>query len=191
MESYFENIDMQGYITLIFSFVITFSTVIYVILTAKLVKQTKLSREFFLESHISSYLVNSETQPGLISLVIKNIGKGVARDINFEIIKDIDYSNAANTLGTISIMKNGISYFPPGQKFKFILFDATDDIDKWQDEISFVVKYSDAIKRNRLAKYELKFKDLANFGKMTPSDTYIGQIAEELKKIRLSKEKTK
>ena len=184
------EISIEGVITLLFSGIVAYSTFKYTRLTKSLVNETRQSRAFFLESHIAAYLVNSETQPGIISLVIKNIGKGIARNISFEVINDINYSKAANTLSTISIFNNGVSYFPPDKKFKFILFDVTGDDNKLKDKISFVVRYSDSVQENRVARFELFFSEISNLGKVTPSDTFIGQIAEELKKIRETVEKT-
>lgn len=96
---------IEGVITLIFSGIVAISTITNVILTAKLTKQTRLSRESFLEAHLSAYLVNSQTQPSFISLIIKNIGNGVARNASFDINKDIDYENVANTLNSINLEK--------------------------------------------------------------------------------------
>ena len=80
-------------ITLIFTALVAICTLIYAILTSRLVKETRLSREFHLESHIISYLANSETTPDCVSLIVKNIGNGIARNVKFDVIKYIDYPN--------------------------------------------------------------------------------------------------
>lgn len=54
-----KNLSIENQLMLVFSATVSISTIIYVFLTAKLAKQTRLSREFFLESHIIAYITNS------------------------------------------------------------------------------------------------------------------------------------
>ena len=170
-------------VTLIFSGIVALSTIFYVILTGKLVRETRLSREFFLESHLIAFLVNSETSPDIVSLVIKNIGKGVARNVKCEVTKDIKYENA-NSLSSIGIFNEGIKYFPPDHQLKFILMSLADNSEKAKDHITFKIEYSDALKKNREHWYTLGFKEIGGLGKLTPPDTYVGMISYRLEKIQ-------
>ena len=180
---------IEGVITLVFSGIVAVSTIAYVVLTAKLTKQTRLSREFFLEAHLSAYLVSSEVHPGFISLVIKNIGKGVARNVEFNIIKDIDTDNAVKILKQITIFNSGVKYFPPDYQYKFLLMDTQGKEERMNETFSFSVSYSDDINQYRSSEFNLSFIELMSLGKITPSDSYIGQIAEELTRIRKVVEK--
>ena len=176
-------------VTLIFSGIVALSTIAYVILTDKLVRETRLSREFFLESHIIAYLVNSETTPDIVSLVIKNIGKGVAKNVKCKITKDIDYKNA-NPLSTVGIFNEGIKYFPPEHELKYILMSLADNPDKAKDSITFKIEYSDALKKKREQWFTLGFKEINGLGKLTPPETYIGMISYRLEKIQKLLEKS-
>lgn len=169
--------------TLIFTGIVAISTVFYVVFTYKLVNETRLSREFFLESHIIAYLKNSETTPSLVSLIIKNIGKGLAKNVTFEVTKFIDYEYAL-PLSEIGIFSDGVKYFPPNHQFKYILIDMRADYTKLiNDEIVFKVKYEDGVNKNRKQRFTLKFGEMAGLSKQTPPETYIGMISYRLEKI--------
>lgn len=169
-------------VTLIFSGIVALSTIAYVVLTGKLVKQTRLSREFFLESHIIAFLVPSETSPHAVSLVIKNIGKGVATNVRCKVTKDIDYSNA-NPLSSVGIFNEGMKYFPPEYQLKYILMSIADNPDKAKDFITFKIEYSDRLNEHREQWFTLGFEEISGLGKLTPPETYIGMISYRLEKI--------
>lgn len=175
-------------VTLIFSGIVALSTIAYVILTWKLARETRLSREFNLESHISAYLEVTETTPGIVMLIIKNIGKGIAKNVSFQVSKDIDYPESFS-LSDISIFNDGITFFPPDYKFKFILTDIKGHKDRQNDSLTFKITYSDAIKKNRSQWFTLKFSEIKDQGKLTPPETYIGMISYRLEQIKKLLEK--
>ena len=175
-------------VTLIFSGVVAISTIAYVVLTGKLVKETKLSREFFLDSQIIAYIVNFEASPSIVSLVIKNIGKGVAKNVRFQIIKDIEYRNS-NSLNKIGIFNDGIKVFPPNHQYKFILMSLTGDPKKIEDNIAFTIEYDDALNKKNKETFDLRFMEIEGLSNLTPPGTYIGRISYRLEKIEKILEK--
>ena len=72
-----------GVLSLIFSGVVTISTVVYAILTAKLVSETRKIREVQTEPKIQITLKPFEFAISCIRLHIKNIGFGLAKNIIF------------------------------------------------------------------------------------------------------------
>ncbi|HBH49566.1 MAG TPA: hypothetical protein DDX98_13045 [Bacteroidales bacterium] len=169
-------------VTLIFSGIVAISTVFYVLLTWKLAKETRLSREFFLESNIVAYLETTEAQIGHVRLIIKNIGKGLARNVKFMVTKDLDYENAIS-LSSIDIFNDGINFFPPEVEYKYILMCISDSKEKQNDNIIFKISYSDDIIKNREQWFTLNIREIKDQGKLTPPDTHIGMIAYRLGKI--------
>lgn len=159
------------------------TTVYYAFLTKKLVKETRLSREFHLEAHIIAYLTNSETTPDVVSLNVKNIGNGVAKNIRLNIIKDIEYVNAKK-LSEIGIFEREIGVFPPNHHSKFNLMSLIDENDKKSnDYIEFEVIYDDLVNKNKSHVFKLYFKHIKGIGKLTPPDNYVGMISYRLEKI--------
>lgn len=176
-------------LTLIFSGIVAVCTLIYSFLTIRLVRETRLSREFHLEAFMIAYLVNSETSPNIVSLIIKNIGNGVARNLRFKIIKDIDYPNG-NSLAEIGIFNKNLDFFPPNYSNKYLLLSLMKNYEnKSKDYIEFEVTYDDAIKTNKSQIFKLEFKDIEGIWKLKPPETYIGMISFRLEKIEKILEK--
>ena len=173
--------ETTNVLMLIFSGIVAISTIIYVFLTYKLAEQTRLSREFFLESHIIAYITNSEASSGIVNLVIENIGKGVAKNVKFEIIKDVESTKITN-LKDLGIFKNGIKYLPPDRRLKFTLTTLNKDTNDFQNSIIFKVRYSDALQK-RDSIFELEYSELEGMGRLVPPDTYLGRISYELSKF--------
>jgi hypothetical protein len=170
-------------LTLIFSGVVTASTVAYVILTAKLVKETRTMRKNQVEPHIVAYLDITETKADIVYLKTKNIGQGVALNVKFNIEKDINYPKA-KSLKSISYFSEGVNYFPPGHEDKHLLFSFMNNKeDKTLDSIIFEIEYESVLKDKRKNKYELKFRELIGKGNLIPPDTHIGNISYRLEKI--------
>ena len=168
--------------TLIFSGIVAACTAIYAFLTIRLVRETRLSREYHLEAFMLAYIVNSETSPDVISLVIKNIGNGVARNLRTTIIKDINYQDG-NQLTSLGLFNKVFDFFPPNYENKYYILSLAEDDRRINDYIEFDIIYDDAIKKNKKQKFKLEFKDIAGMGKITPPETYIGMISYRLEKI--------
>lgn len=180
---------MNETIALIFAGVVALCTIIYSILTNKLVKETKLSREFHLEAHMIAYLDCSEASPNNVNLIIKNIGNGIARNLRFNIIRDLRYDDC-NKLNNIGIFFKNLEFFPSQHENKYFIINLKDDYqNKIQDYFEFEIIYDDAILKNKKQKIKLEFKDVKGIGKLTPPDTYLGLISYRLEKIEKILEK--
>jgi hypothetical protein len=116
-------------LTLVFSGVVTVSTIAYVILTARLVKETRIMRKNQVEPHILAYIDIAETKADIVYLKTKNIGLGVAKNVRFKIIKDIDYTGARR-LANYKYFSEGVNYFPPAHEDKHLLFSFNSDGEK-------------------------------------------------------------
>ncbi|MDP2890510.1 MAG: hypothetical protein Q8P34_16280 [Bacteroidota bacterium] len=170
-------------ITLIFTGVVTICTAIYSYLTYKLVRETRLSREFHLEAHMIAYLVNGDSSPDIVSLVVRNIGNGIAKNLQFKIIRDISYP-ACTKLKQIGIFKKTLDLFPPNHENKYILMSLQEQFnEKTEDYVEFELTYDDAITKGKKKIFRLEFNDIEGFGKITPPETYIGMISYQLEKI--------
>ncbi len=73
----------SGALTVLFTGVVTVSTVVYAVLTAVLVSETKKMREVQTEPRIEITLHPFESAINIVRLHIKNIGLGPAEDIKF------------------------------------------------------------------------------------------------------------
>ncbi|NDV96991.1 hypothetical protein D0T84_19065 [Dysgonomonas sp. 521] len=181
--------ENQVLITLLFSGIVMLSTVVYAILTWKLVTETKQMRVSQYEPYIMFYLSKGETITEYLFLNIINVGQGVARDVKFEILKDPMFKDSKITDN--SFFEQGVKYFPPNKNYRHFL-------GSWQglkkDEIlsrslAIKVSYKDIFRKGREETFSLSFSDTEIDGKFTPPETYIGMISYELKKIDTSIQK--
>ena len=171
-------------ITLIFSGIVAISTVFYVILTGKLVKETRIMRKSQIEPHIIAYLDVAESMADIVFLKIKNIGTGVAKNVVFTIIKDINYKEAI-PLKDFGYFTDGIAYFPPSHEDKFLIFSLQqgNTEEKLNDFITVKIGYHNIFDEFHETTFDLKFKEVMGKSDSTPPDSYLGQVAFRLKNI--------
>lgn len=108
-------------LTLVFSLVVTISTVVYAILTWRLTAETIKMRKAQTEPKISIYLQPCQAAFSFFDLVIKNIGAGPAYEIKFIILKEFNIKEGRK-LSEMDFIKEGITYMPPGYNIKSYFF---------------------------------------------------------------------
>ena len=171
----------SGAFSVIFSCIVTMATVVYAILTWRLVTETKQMREAQTEPIISIILKPKDEWKNFIDLIIKNIGPGSAHKINFQVDPDFEYEKG-KYLSEINVIKNGLNYLAPGQEINFFLTSLVENYnDKIKTAINIKVKY-----QNMLGNiYEKTFLiDFSEFAGLTWLGTPpLHEIAENIKKI--------
>jgi hypothetical protein len=103
--------ENNGAFSLIFSCVVALATVIYAVLTWRLVSETRRMREAQTEPNIFVNLQPREEWINFIDMVIQNIGSGPA--YNIHMIYDKDYELKIKSIVKINIVyqnKNGKTY---------------------------------------------------------------------------------
>lgn len=78
----------QGVFSVLFSFLVAVSTVAYAILTRSLVTETKRLREVETEPLVVAYLALSQPWEPMFDFVVRNIGKGAAHDVRWDVAAD-------------------------------------------------------------------------------------------------------
>ena len=112
--------DNSGVIGLLFSFVVTLSTVFYAYLTMNLVKETKRLREVQTEPTLEIFFRSHDASISLLEFVIKNVGQGSAYDITFDLSSNLDEAGAdelLNDLKKLKVITTGINLLCPNQEF--------------------------------------------------------------------------
>ena len=112
----------------IFTGVVAVSTVFYVVLTWRLVSETRRMRKAQTEPRVSL-----RVEPAFhgMELVIRNEGQGTAKNISFEFEGDPSYfedplrvgpdGNRVSLIEEISVLKDGLAYLEPRQTLRFFL----------------------------------------------------------------------
>lgn len=176
----------------ILSILVSVSAIIYSIITVLMYRENVRARELKSEPLILAFLKSSEDSSSF-SLHLKNVGEGPAKDVSIKLIKDfLRYGKTNNPLSKGGIFAKGLTIFPSGYEMKFIL-------DFWQNVtvgnidnfIELEIKYHrfDGKKRSQL--YKLNFEEILGQYYSNPPDTYVGQIAYQLKEFNKEFKKTK
>lgn len=108
----------SGAITVIFTAVVTLSTVVYAVLTGVLVLETRKMREVQTEPKIHITIESLDFATNVVRLNIKNIGLGPANNLKFE-SSVISGGESAESLlkefTQVHFFTTGLRYFGPSQ----------------------------------------------------------------------------
>ena len=125
MELEFLN-QNSGAFVVVFSAVVAIATIVYAILTWRLVSETIKMRKVQTEPKISVTIQPSDAWINFVDMVIQNIGSGAAYDIKFRANPDFEYKKG-NFLSDFGFMRNGLEYLAPNQKLQFFLTIMTEN----------------------------------------------------------------
>lgn len=109
----------SGALTVLFTAVVTISTVIYSVLTGKLVSETKRMRQVQTEPKIEVTIKSFDFAIHIVRLHVRNIGLGPALNVKFnpQVLSGSDAAQALLAEFTQSnFFKIGLNYFGPGQE---------------------------------------------------------------------------
>jgi hypothetical protein len=150
----------QEIITLLFTIAVGISTIFYVRLTAKLVKETIKMRKSQTDPEISVLLVSNESSISFIDLLVENIGMGPAYNIKFEVKKDFALSKGM--LSEVGFIKNGINYFSPKQSMRLWVASFINNKELPEKVIELKVSYSNSLSEIFTRTFTLNFSQYAS-----------------------------
>lgn len=181
----FLNLDFlnrnSGAFTILFSGVVALATVVYALLTWKLVSETKEMREVQTEPRISVIFQPREEWINFIDLVIKNIGLGPAYNMKFEINPDFEFRNG-HFLSQLNFMK-GIKYLAPNQKMQFFLTSLVENFEeKTKKPFNIKVTYDNKVGESYTETFTIDFSELVGLGQL--GEPPLHKIAKNLEKIQ-------
>lgn len=178
--------EVYEYWQLIFAGVVALSTVVYAILTATLVTESRKTRALQIAPNISIYLEEGEADITFLYIVFENIGFGVAKNVSFRIVKDLDfYSNEYNQISTKGIIDKGLKYFYPNQKFRYILTHRPSiPEENRNDSLEIEVKYDNILGKSESRVFKISLNEFDGTSQLTPPITYFGRISYELNEMR-------
>jgi hypothetical protein len=174
---------VSGILTIIFSALVAFSTVVYAVLTWKLVGETKKLREAKTEPNVSISIKPNEHCMLYCDMIIQNIGLGSAYNLNFNVGSDVrDFDG--KPLSELNIIKNGIRYLTPGEKRQFFLTQFSKKLQEKmvvQDSFEIETTYENEQGKKFKDRFIIDFSEFMGLTKLGESPMY--SIAESLKEI--------
>lgn len=173
--------EYNDLIILFFTIAVGISTIVYAILTAKLVVETKKMRKAQTDPEISISLVQSEFSIVFIDLMVENIGLGPALNIKFSLINDFKLSK--RNLSEVGFIKNGINYFSPKQCMRLWVASFREDEELENKNIEINVNYENSISEKFERKFILSFSQFSDFTQLgTPPLHKIAQKIESIER---------
>jgi hypothetical protein len=171
-------------VSLIFSGVVALSTVVYAILTALLVLETRRMRRYQNEPRIEVAVRPREEWINLVNLYVRNIGLGAAYDLSFEISSSATegVKLLVASFTESAFLTTGMKYLGPGQEVATGFSSMTDHFDeKIQAVIEVRVRYA-AMDGHR---YYGAFRiDMSEFkGRSMSGKPHLYSIAQSLDKM--------
>ena len=180
--------ELGEILIIVFTGVVAGSTVAYVLLTWRLVSETRRLREVQTEPKVSVRLGLAERiGHGGLELVIRNEGQGPAQNIGFNFQGDPTYfigHGQQQPIDQISVIKNGLPYLGPGQSFRFLLgwlfgeaFDRAN-----REPWTFQIDYENLASKSEKDTYILDFSQFA--GLIVGSGAPLVRIEKHLEAIQ-------
>jgi len=171
-----------GAFTVIFSAVVAIATMVYAILTWKLVSETRKMREAQTEPKISVTAQPREEWINFVDMIIQNIGLGPAYNIKFRVNPDFEYEKGS-FLSELGFMKNGLRYLAPNQKIQFFLTSLVEDFEakvKVRSEVK--VAYQNSVGKTYEDLYLIDFSQFLGLSQLGEPPLY--KMAKNIEDIR-------
>ncbi len=176
----------SGALTVIFTGVVTLSTIVYAVLTGLLVAETKRMRQVQTEPRVEVILKPRDEWINLVHIYIRNIGLGPAYDISFEICAEAGGEGAKALIQDFTraqLFATGIRYLGPGQE---VVSDFSRMTDKFEAKIGSVliiaVRYKGSTGKDYADTYRLDFCEFK--GRTQVGKPHLYAIAQHLDKIQ-------
>lgn len=153
-----------GALNLLFAAVVAISTVVYALLTWRLVTETRLMRRAQTTPKVAVFYKNRDEWIGLLDIVIQNIGLGPAYDVRFEIRPLTSGTGTDKLLKELEerhVFSTGLRFFAAGQSYNAFFTNLIEDFEeKMAAQIRIKVSYKDATGAMHADEYVLDFSEI-------------------------------
>jgi len=167
--------------------IMALTTIVYAVITARMLRETKKMREAQTEPHVFINIQPMEKVRVLLILVVQNIGPGPAYDLKFKVEPDLEIRKGRK-LSEVNILKNGFRYLAPKQKLECIAAHSIEEANKKEHTLhEITVTYLDKDQKKYEEKFVLDFTEY--FGMLySETDPYKG-IIDKINDIHSALEK--
>jgi len=172
----------SGAFNIIFSGAVAFATIVYALLTWRLVSETKMMRKAQTEPIISANLQSTEEDIHFIELVLQNIGLGPAYDVRFDVDPEFEEKDLKLNLSKVGFVKDGLYIFVPNQKIKIPVAVLYNDFeDKIKKHFKLKISYRNAVGDLYIEEYPIDFAQFSGISQIGKPPIY--ELAEGVKEI--------
>jgi hypothetical protein len=150
----------SGSLNAVFSGVVALATVVYAILTWRLVAETQHLRRAQTDAFVIVALVPNQQAFGFLDLVVRNDGSGPAYDLVF-VIRDCTFPELDEKLRNTGFIKRGLKYLPARSDLRTFLTD-TFSPQKLNARLTVDVSYRTASHQKLMHSYPLDLALMEN-----------------------------
>ena len=181
--------ELSEWLIVGFSGAVAASTVVYAVLTWKLVSETRRMREVQTEPRVSVRVEASQGGHQGYELVIRNDGQGPAKNVRFKFKGDPSYfrnswiGRSPPSVDQLPAIKDGLDNLEPGQTFRFPLGSTSEEEFSRATQAPWVfhVKYQSLFGKCKLDTFPVDFSQFqGTFFERTP----LKEISEHLDSIQ-------
>ncbi len=174
-----------GVLSTVFSGIVMLATVVYAILTAGLVKETRRMRESQTEPRIEVTASPQEEFVNIITLRVKNIGLGPAYDVRFRLRSETQSAGESELIQDFSrsqFLAKGLRYLGPGQELRSGYTQITKNFEgKIKARLIVNVAYTSATGKSYDDNFPVYFEEFEGYGTLGTPHLYA--MAKSLEKI--------
>ena len=174
-----------GVLSTVFSGIVMLATVVYAVLTASLVTETRRMREAQTEPRMEVTATPREEYVNLITLRVKNIGLGPAYNVHFSIRGESQTAGEVKLIEDFSrsqFLSKGLRYLGPGQELQSGFTQMHENFaEKVKARLTVEVTYSSATGKSYTNTIALHFEEFEGYG--TIGTPHLYSIAKSLEKI--------
>ncbi|MFA0607507.1 hypothetical protein, partial [Vibrio amylolyticus] len=175
-----------GALTVIFTGIVTLSTVVYAVLTGKLVSETRMMREVQTEPKLQITLESFDFAMHITRLKIQNIGLGPSKNLKFtcSVISGGDSGQRLlEDFTKTNFFKTGLRYFGPTQVLHSYYSDTTEDFEgKISSILSFKLSYESSTGKTYEDEFLIDMSELKSDYRLGKPNFY--SMAQSLEKIQ-------
>jgi len=176
----------SGAFTVIFTAVVTLSTVVYAVLTAMLVTETQKMRQAQTEPKVQLIIKPWDEWINIVHVYIRNIGLGPAYDISFDTSVEVGGEGAEDLISDLTkanYFRTGLKYLGPGQELVPGYSQMTENFEKKVNSIIlFTIHYRNANGKKYQETFRIDFSEFLGITRIGKPHLYA--IAQSLEKIQ-------
>ena len=187
MNDFFRFLNQNsGALMVIFTAVVTLSTMVYAFLTAKLTEETRRIRKIQTEPKMEVTLRPREEFINIVSIYIKNIGLGPAYEIKVKIGIETDDEGANELIKDLTkpnFFNTGLNYLGPGQEVVSSFSQMNKMYEKKVESVlNFTVNYKGITNDNYEDQFRIDFSEFK--GTSQRGKPHLYSIAQSLEKLQ-------
>lgn len=175
----------SGGLSALFSGIVMLATIVYAVLTASLVRETRHMRELQTEPIIEVIAYPREEYVNIITLRVKNIGLGSAYNVVFKLSGQSNSEAETKLINDFSksqFLTKGLKYLGPRQELQSGFTQMTDDLEAKINSLLIIeVDYENSTGKSYKQSFKINFEEFRGYGTLGKPHLY--SIAQSLEKI--------